>query len=164
MPLIKDRAIAEDVWHDVTEDEAVATDGPIIVSLDQWNQFRNLLIGRNAPLGIRLRSDQPPELIEDFLDRFELIAIEFPVLQDGRGFSYARLLRERFGYEGEIRAIGQVAQDQIFFMQRCGFNSYALPEDRDVDGAIKAVDEITVAYQPAADNANSRIRKRGRID
>lgn len=160
MPLIKDHAVADDVWQDVTDDGAVATDGPIIVTLDQWNEFRNLLTGRNAPLGILLHSNQPPDLIEDFIDRFKLIAIEFPVLQDGRGFSYARLLRERHGFRGELRAVGQVLQDQLYFMQRCGFNSYQLPENRNVADAIRAFDEFSVAYQSAADDIIPAARKR----
>ena len=163
MTLIKDGAVSDDEWADVSQDEsadAVVHDGPLIVSLDQWKQSRSLLVRRNPPLGIRLRSDQPPERIADDLERFDVVVLEFPKLQDGRAFSYARLLRERYGYKGEIRAVGDVFQDQIYFMQRCGFTSYVLPEGRSPEGAIGALKSYSVAYQPAADDTLAAMQQR----
>lgn len=162
MTLIKDGVVEEDEWTDVSQDDSdsVAHDGPLIVSLEQWRQSRSLLVRRNPPLGIRLQSDQPPELIVDDLDRFEIVVLEFPKLQDGRAFSYARLLRERYDFKGEIRAVGDVFQDQIYFMQRCGFTSYVLPEGRNPDGAIGALNSFSVAYQPAADDQLAAMQQR----
>lgn len=160
MTLIKDAAVAEDLWFDVSENGAAIDERPVIISLDHWEASRDELSGRNAPLGIRLKSDQPPSAIADDLDRFELIALEFPNLNDGRAFSYARLLRERYGFKGEIRAVGEVLQDQLFFMQRCGFDSYELPEGRDAEGAIQSLQEFSVAYQSAADGLTPAARLR----
>ena len=155
MTLIKDHQVCENIWRDVSEAGPVEADGPIIVSVDQWRAHRDLLDQRNAPLGLRLRPDQPPAIVADDLARFALVALEFPSLTDGRAFSHARLLRERHGFQGEIRAVGEVLQDQMFFMRRCGFDSYELAQGRDAAGAIGALTDFSVAYQPATDGASS---------
>ena len=80
-----------------------------------------------------------------------LIAINFPVFSDGRGYSYARQLREYYGYTGELRAIGDVLQDQLFFYQRCGFNSFAIRSDRNVDDALNGLNDFSITYQSAID-------------
>ncbi|MCH8809777.1 MAG: DUF934 domain-containing protein, partial [Proteobacteria bacterium] len=112
---------------------------------------REALLQRNAPLGIRLRSDQPPKLVLDDLDRFAVVALEFPKFGDGRAYSYARLLRERYGYRGELRAVGNVLRDQALFMLRCGFDAFELAEDSALEGWRESLAEISVFYQPTAD-------------
>jgi uncharacterized protein (DUF934 family) len=109
------------------------------------------LAGRNAPLGIRLRADQPPAEIVVDLDRFQVIALEFPSFVDGRAYSYARLLRERHGYRGELRAVGNVLRDQALFMRRCGFDSFEVAEGTGIAGWREALGEISVFYQPTED-------------
>ena len=121
MALIKDGAVVDDAWITVSDDAALP-DAPVIVSFDRWKAERDHLIGRNAPLGIRLASGQSPDEIAGDLDRFSLVALEFPVFTDGRAFTSARILRERYGFFGEIRAVGDVLRDQILFMMRCGFD------------------------------------------
>lgn len=150
--LIDDEAVvdANDWVH--PEDDAPLPDGtPIVVSLERWQGEHETLTARNAPVGIRLRSDQRIDQIAGDLPNLPLVELDFPNLNDGRHFTSARLLRERHGYRGEIRATGQVLRDQLFFMARCGFDAFELPADKDPEGARKAFREISVVYQPAAD-------------
>ena len=111
-------------------------------------------------MGIRLDSDEAPEEIADDLGRFDLVALNFPNFNDGRPFSHARLLRERYGFKGEIRATGDVLQDQLFFMLRCGFDAFELREDKNADSAIKAFGDYTVAYQPGSDQMPAAYKAR----
>ena len=124
MPLLKDGAIVTDAWS-VLEDDS-APEGDVIVTLERWQQDRESLRAHNGRLGLRLKSDQSPAEVADDLDRFERIALEFPRFGDGRADSYARLLRERYGFAGELRAVGNVLRDQLFFMVRCGFDAFEI--------------------------------------
>ncbi len=152
MPLLRDGALVDDPWVTIDDGTALPMDGPAIVSLERWQAHRDALLGRNAALGIRLKSDQSPALIADDLDRFAVVALEFPVFKDGRAYSYARLLRERYGYKGEVRAVGEVLRDQFLFMVRCGFDALEVRDEKAVEQWPEAVSEISVVYQPAADS------------
>jgi uncharacterized protein (DUF934 family) len=162
MALIKDGEVAQDTWRTLSDDESVIGNGPIIISFERWRDARDALKRHNGPLGIRMKSDQPPALIADDIERFDLIALEFPTLQDGRAFSYARLLRERHGFKGELRAVGDVYKDQLYFMQRCGFSSFELPAGRDPEDAKAALKSFSVVYAPAADGATPAYLQRGK--
>jgi uncharacterized protein (DUF934 family) len=100
-----------------------------------------------------LPSDTSPLAIADDVGRLGLVALEFPRFTDGRPYSHARLLRQRLGYRGELRAVGNVLRDQLLFMRRCGFDAFELPDGADVAAWLSAFDEISVFYQPAADGA-----------
>ncbi|MEH6474846.1 MAG: DUF934 domain-containing protein [Sneathiella sp.] len=150
---IKDRKSQEDSWTPYTglEDMDNLPSGDVYVPFDEWKSSRDALLKRNSRLGVILENtDNVAELIEDF-DRLDLVVLQFPKMADGRAFTQARLLRERFGYKGEIRAVGDVLHDQVFYMQRCGFNSFEMRSDQDIPTALGAFDEMTVTYQPAAD-------------
>ncbi len=161
MPLIKDDEIVEDPWIAVDDEDALPEGVPAIVSLARWRAERDTLAGRNAPLGIRLRADQPPAEIAAELDRFQVIALEFPSFGDGRAYSYARLLRARHGYRGELRAVGNVLRDQALFMRRCGFDAFEVAEGTGVAGWREALGEISVFYQPAEDGRPAAHSLRG---
>ena len=152
MALIKDNALRPDPWVSVADEAELPESDPAIVSFERWGRDRALLARRNRPLGLRLRSDQPPEGVADDLAAFDLIALEFPKFTDGRAYSYARLLRERYGFEGELRAVGNVLRDQLFFMRRCGFDAFEVADDVDLGAWLEALGEIDVVYQPAADD------------
>jgi len=143
--------VVEDPWVTVEDESEPPMEGPAIISLDRWQAHRDELLGRNAPLGIRLRSDQAPALIAEDLDRFDVVALEFPVFKDGRAYSYARLLRERYAYGGEVRAVGNVLRDQFLFMRRCGFDAFEVRDEKLAAQWREAIGEISVSYQPAAD-------------
>jgi len=151
MALIKDGRVAEDAWRTLPDDQPVIGNGPVIISYDRWRDHRDALTRHNGPLGIRMKSSQPPALIADDVQRFDLIALEFPTMGDGRGYSHARLLRERHQFKGELRAVGDITKDLLFFMQRCGFDSFELPAGRDPENALGALKSFSVAYAPAAD-------------
>ncbi len=151
MPLAKDGQLIDDPWTLVADGAVPPAEGALLVSYATWTEHRDALSRRNAPLGIRLDSDQSPALIADDLDRFDLIALDIPVFKDGRAYSYARLLRERYGYAKELRAVGNVLRDQYHFLHRCGFDTFEVATDEAADAWWEALSEISHAYQPAAD-------------
>lgn len=167
--IIKNRAIVNDDWTVVraAEDGTLpAVDalpaGKLIVPFALWQAGREALTASRsaAEIAVWLEPDsEPADIVADF-DRIALIAVDFPVFRDGRGFSIARLLRERYGYKGEIRAIGDVLRDQLRFMFRCGFDAYAVRADKDLHDALKAFDEFTVQYQGAFDDPSPLFRRR----
>ena len=151
MPLIKNGKIVDDPWTAVPEGASLPESGALLVSYETWTAHRDALIKRNVPLGVRLASDQSPALIAEDLDRLELVALEFPVFKDGRAYSYARLLRERYGYTEELRAVGNVLRDQFLFMQRCGFDALEVEDPGDADAWTESVAAFSAVYQPATD-------------
>lgn len=162
MQIIKDRTVVEDEWqHANGEPGDALPDGKIIVSLARWKADKDSLMRRkNSGLGIWLEPDERADDIAEDIEHFQVIAVNFPVFRDGRGFSTARLLRERFGYAGELRAVGDVLRDQIFYMHRCGFDAFEVRADRDINDALKAFDEFSVKYQPAGDEKLPLWRRR----
>ena len=126
--------------------EGVVLDNPAsYIALDEW------LENPQSNGGVLLRSDQSPDLIADKLEQFPVIAIEFPVFSDGRGFSYARQLREEYGYKGEIRAVGHLIRDQYLFLHRCGFDSIEVSDESAVEDWQTAMNEITLYFQKTVD-------------
>ncbi|MEQ8356411.1 MAG: DUF934 domain-containing protein [Kiloniellaceae bacterium] len=155
MPLLKDGRIVEDLWAPLSEDAALSPAGDIIITLEQWQADREGLSNRNGRLGLRLRSDQSPAAFADDLEHFDLIALEFPRFGDGRAYSYARLLRERYAFNGELRAVGNVLRDQLFFMLRCGFDAFEIEGDKNADVWQEAISEISLWYQPSGDGRST---------
>ena len=160
MALIKDGKAADDTWRTLDDNAKIPSEGAVIISLKRWIEEKPWLKGRNAPLGIVLSSDQPPAIIDNDLERFEIVALDFPAFKDGRAYSYARLLRERYGYEGEIRAVGDVLYDQLLFMRRCGFDSFEISDDAPLEDWLNAFDEISLVYQPATDERKTVLQAR----
>lgn len=151
MALLKRDRIIDDPWTIIEDDQGLPSGIPIVVSYDRWMRDREDLRSRNGEIGIVLASDQPPELIADDLDRFGLICLDFPKFTDGRAYSYARLLRARYDFAGEIRAIGAVLRDQLLYMRRCGFDSFEIPDDAEAANWAIAFDEMSNRYQPTVD-------------
>jgi uncharacterized protein (DUF934 family) len=148
--VIKNRQIVEDDWQSVADDAELST-GPIIVSLARWQQERTALLARGEPVGVRLPNTANVADLAADLPMLALVALEFPKFADGRAYSQARLLRERYGYPGEIRATGDVLRDQLFFMTRSGFDAFELRADRSLEDALEAFNDFSESYQPAAD-------------
>lgn len=162
MALIENGRIGEDAWSFVPDGEPVPNDRPVIISFERWNAERDSFTGRNAKLGVRLKSGTLAGAIAADLDRFALVAVEFPKFRDGRGFSTARELRERYGYTGEIRAVGHVIPDQYQFLMRTGFTTVEAPEGTNVESWANALTEISIAFQPSLDETQplSLLRRR----
>jgi uncharacterized protein (DUF934 family) len=160
MSLIKNGELVEDEYFDASAGEALPPAGAVIVSLDQWQQQRDALVARGTALGIRLRSDQPPELIADDLAHFALVALEFPKFRDGRAYSYARLLRERYGFRGELRAVGDVLLEQLFFMLRTGFDAFDVQGPDPLGAYRTALADFSVWYQPTGDGRPTAVQLR----
>ncbi len=149
--IIENREVVPDRWTFLADDAPVPFAGPVVVSWARWQAERDALAGR-ADLGVQVPSDVGPEDVAPHVDHFALIALEFPKFTDGRAYSTARLLRQRYGYRGTLRAVGDVLRDQLFYMARCGFNAFQLKQGKDVDDALRAFEELSVKYQPAADD------------
>ena len=164
MALLKNNAAIDDPFTDVSGQETIPTGGAILVDLDQWQAHREQLLQRTDPVGVRLRSDQPPHMIAGDLDSLALVALEFPVFRDGRAYSYARLLREQYRFTGEIRAVGDVLLEQLHFMERTGFNAFELESDDPLGDLQIASADFDVWYQPAADGRKSAMQLRHRSD
>lgn len=150
--IIKNKAIIADDWmvlrlgeHDVAESVTVVH-GKVIVPLQVWLKQRDTLQQR-AEIGVWLASDERPETLRDDIQKFTVIAVDFPRFSDGRGYSIAFNLRKRLGYTGELRAIGDVLRDQLFYMQRVGFDAFAPRSDRSIEDALKGLSDFSEVYQ-----------------
>ena len=160
MPLIRATGAVDDPWSFVKDEELLPDTGAVIVTLVRFQANRDQLLARATPLGLRLKSDQAPSLIAGDIERFDVIALEFAKFTDGRAYSAARLLRERYGYRGELRAVGNVLRDQLAFMRRCGFDSYEIPPQVDAAAWLSSLGGISVVYQPATDGRASVLTLR----
>jgi uncharacterized protein (DUF934 family) len=125
-----------------------------------WSTERDALLARGTPIGVRLEPDDDPASIAPDLAHFALVAIHFPKFTDGRGYSIARLLRERYGYAGPLRAVGDVLRDQLFYLLRCGFDQFAMKHPERVDDALNAFRDFSEAYQTAVDRREPLFARR----
>ena len=150
MPLIRNGAFVEDSFVTVGDDDALPANGTI-VSLARFGRDREALLARNAPLGVRLKSDESPEALGEYVHRLSLVVLEFPKFRDGRAFSWARMLRTRLGYRGEIRASGHFLYDQLAFLARVGVNAFEVRENFTLAEFNRAMNEMSLVYQPSAD-------------
>jgi uncharacterized protein (DUF934 family) len=158
--IIRNGKITEDDWQTIAKD---VTDIPVqanlILPVAVWHKEREAL-GNRKDIGIWFDSeDLPANDWTSYLQALPLIAVNFPVFSDGRGFSIARLLRERYHYKGELRAIGYVLRDQLCFMKRCGFNSFQLPENTDLTAALESLDDFSEYYQTSVDQPLPLFRR-----
>ena len=148
--LIKSSAFISDTYAQVGDDAALP-EGPVLVSLARFEKEREALLARNTPVGVLLQSDQSPEKLGDDVMRLSLVALDFPKFRDGRAFSWARMLRTRLGFTGEIRAVGDFLYDQISYQHRVGFDAWLVPDTFRLEYFTKALGEMTNVYQPSAD-------------
>lgn len=158
--LIRDRELAEDEFTTVDDSTELPAEGAVIVGLERWQTSRDALLGRDTRIGLRLTSEQAPEQIGDGLERLAVIALEFPAFRDGRAYSYARLLREKYGYEGELRAVGDVLLEQLHFMTRTGFNAFEIESDDPLRDFEIAAADFSIWYQPTADGRRTALEHR----
>lgn len=148
-------ALGTDGWIEYTGDaSAIPSGAKVLLPLTEFREFAGTWqkhVGDGGALGVKLTPADDPALIAVELDKLALIAIEFPAFTDGRGYSTATLLRERYRYSGELRAVGDVLRDQVFLMSRAGFTSFALRDDQNIDKALAAFNDFSSYYQHAAE-------------
>lgn len=159
--LVKDLNVVEDNWILIKpegEDSAVNAQAQNIVPLQVWQEQKDNFT--NDELAVWLDSHEEVKAISDHLDALPLVAINFPLFTDGRGYSLAAQLREHYNYQGEIRAIGDVLLDQLFYMQRAGFNSFSLREEAHYETALDYFDTFSEVYQSATKEQTSILEKR----
>ena len=162
--IIKDKAIVDDHWNvlKLTEGESPETvsvpAGQQIVPLQVWLAQKTTLSTRKD-IGVWLASDERAEQLKEDIAALPLVAVDFPAFSDGRGYSIAFNLRSRLGYEGEIRAVGDVLRDQLFYMQRVGFNAFATREDRSIEDALKGLTDFSDVYQTSWDQKTPLYRR-----
>lgn len=150
--LIRNRAIVDDRHALLREAASLCEvpDGiPVIVPLALWLDRRAALIARGEA-GVWLAPADDPAALANDVHRLPVIAIDFPRFTDGRGYSHARLLRERHKYTGELRAIGDVQRDQLYYLAQCGFDAFAIPDSRDADDALAGFADFSDGYQASA--------------
>jgi uncharacterized protein (DUF934 family) len=132
----------------------------LIVPLQLWREHSRMLKARDGGLGVWLDADEEAEEIGEDVAEFQVIALNFPAFTDGRNYSNARLLRDRYGFKGELRAIGDVLRDQLFYMHRCGFDAFAVRPDKDPYEALEGLKDFSVTYQAATDEPLPLFRRR----
>jgi uncharacterized protein (DUF934 family) len=152
--ILRRRELIEDEWT-LIEDTRAAGAGPaggkLIVTLARWRIEREALLTAQAAVGVLVPNTADVEAIYPEIGDRPLIALQFPTFSDGRALSQAVVLRRRLGFEGELRALGDVIRDLVFWLARCGFDSIVPRQDQSLEACKEALDELTVAYQAAAD-------------
>lgn len=162
--IIKDKAIVSDDWtvlrltENETPDAVSVPAGKVIIPLKVWLLQRESLLNR-TDIAVWFSSDEQAKELKEDISRFSLLAVDFPKFADGRGYSIAYNLRSRFNFTGELRAIGDVLRDQLFYMQRVGFNAFATREDKNIHDAIKGLTDFSEKYQTSWDEKNPLFRR-----
>ena len=165
--IIKDKQVVQDDWTILQLQEGESAEsvaipaGKIIVPLAVWQAQRSA-IGTRSDVGVWLASDERPESLKDDVQSIPVIAVDFPKFADGRGYSIAYNLRARLGFIGELRAIGDVLRDQLFYMQRVGFNAFATRPDRNIHDALKGLTDFSDSYQTSWDQKSPLFRRMAR--
>lgn len=157
--IIRKRAIVDDDFVHVPDNAELPAAGKPIVTLARYLKARDELLARFPALGVRVASDKLPENIPA-TQRLALIAIEFPRFTDGRGYSLARMLRDRHGFTGELRAVGWVLRDNLFYMERCGFDAFELKPGKPLESALEAFAEFSATYQADVNEKRPIYRRR----
>ena len=164
--IIKNGQIVDDAWQllklseEQTPEAIALPDAPTLLPLAVWLAHKDEILARKQPVGIWLESNEGTESIANDLKHFTIIGVNFPKFADGRGYSTARLLRERFAYSGEIRALGDVLRDQLFLLKRCGFDAFAVRQDKDIEAALAGLTAFSESYQTAVDQPQPLFRRR----
>ena len=162
--IIKNKAVVNDdsivlrLGENDTPENVSVPAGRVIVPLKVWQAQREKLQNR-ADVGVWFASDERAEDLQNDVAKFAVIAVDFPKFADGRGYSIAHHLRVRLGYRGELRAIGDVLRDQMFYMQRVGFDAFAPRADKDIHEALKGLSDFSVTYQASSDQSEPLFRR-----
>jgi uncharacterized protein (DUF934 family) len=160
MPLVKAGQIAEDPYVRVLDDAPLPDDVPVLVTAQRFLADAHELVQRGARVGVLWPNDRKVAELAPWIDQLALIALVFPKFRDGRAYSQARLLRERYGFRGELRATGDVLRDQFQFLLRAGFDAFEVKKPADAAVFARAAARFSVFYQPSADGRLPALRRR----
>jgi len=151
MPLVKGGKIVNDEYVQLADDAALPEAGAVLVSAARFLADPEVLLQRREKVGVVWPNSRDVEDLLPYVERLPLIALVFPSFRDGRAYSQARLLRERYFFRGELRATGQVLRDQFVFMLRAGFDAFDVKKQADAEAYAQTVKRYSVFYQPTGD-------------
>jgi uncharacterized protein (DUF934 family) len=160
MPLVKGGKITDDTFVHVADDAEIASDGAILISSARFLENAEALSQRAGQTGVIWPNSRDVDDLVPWLDRLAVVGLVFPTFRDGRAYSQARLLRERFNYRGELRATGQVLRDQFLFMLRAGFDAFEVKKPADAEAFANTVKRYSVFYQPTGDGRMTTLHRR----
>ena len=160
MPLVKGGKITDDGFVHVADGVELPADGAILVTAARFLEGPEALLARNDKVGVIWPNNRDVDDLAPHLDRLAVVALVFPTFRDGRAYSQARLLRERFSYRGELRATGQVLRDQFVFMLRAGFDAFEVRKAADAEAFAQTVKRYSVFYQPTGDGRLTALHRR----
>lgn len=160
MPLVKAGKIVADAFIHLADDAEIPVDGAVLIAADRFLADPEALCTRAGPTGVIWPNTRDPELLLPYLERLAVVALVFPTFRDGRAYSQARLLRERYRYRGELRATGQVLRDQFVLMLRSGFDAFEVKKDADAEAFAATVKRYSVFYQPTGDGRITALHRR----
>jgi uncharacterized protein (DUF934 family) len=160
MPLVKQGRVTTDLLVHVADGAELPGDGAILVPAARFLGDPEALLKRAGKVGVIWPNNRDLDDLVPYLDRIAAVALVFPTFRDGRAYSQARLLRERHGYDGELRATGQVLRDQFVFMSRAGFDAFEVKKDADADAFTATMKRYSVFYQPTGDGRVTALHRR----
>ena len=160
MPLVKGGKITDDQFDHVADGAELPTEGSVLVSAARFLKDPEALFARSGKVGVIWPNSRDVDDLVPHLDRLGAVALVFPTFRDGRAYSQARLLRERYLYRGELRATGQVLRDQFVFMLRAGFDAFEVKKQADAEAFAETVKRYTVFYQPTGDGRVTALNRR----
>jgi uncharacterized protein (DUF934 family) len=160
MPLVKDGKITNDAFVHLAEEDAVPAEGAILIPAVRFLADAQALSGRAAPTGVIWPNNLDLDQLLPWLGKLAVVALVFPNFRDGRAYSQARLLRERHGFRGELRATGQILRDQFVFMLRAGFDTFEVKKSSDAVAFANTAARYTVFYQPTGDGRVTALHQR----
>lgn len=158
--ILKNNQVIDDNWIMVDDSSDSLPQGNILLSYEQWQTFADQLNNHKGKLGVWLDGHAEIEQLVEPLLELPLIAINFPKFADGRGFSSARLIKERYNYQGELRAIGGFIRDQLYLLKRCGFNAFQFSNETELADAAESLKDFSENYQVSADQESPLFRRR----
>jgi uncharacterized protein (DUF934 family) len=160
MPLVEGGRIVEDRYLRVTDDAPIPERVPVIVPAKRFLADAGELTRRDGSLGVAWPNDRRLAELAPWLGHVALVALEFPKFKDGRAYSQARLLREKYGFRGTLRATGDILRDQFLFLVRAGFDSFDVKKSADAKAFPEVMARYSVVYQPGADGRIAALRRR----